>query len=101
MKNKKVISESKQAINLGITWIGRILVALSTIGYFAMKNARVDRSNFLDEDSFVFINFIITVAYFLIIVINSMSYNGLKLLRIDKKHFSKPKFKWIIYSNYS
>ena len=88
MKNKKVISESKQAINLGITWIGRILVALSTIGYFAMKNARVDRSNFLDEDSFVFINFIITVAYFLIIVINSMSYNGLKLLRIDKKHFS-------------
>lgn len=88
MENNKEISVSNQTGNNVITWIGRAIVLLSTIGYFAMKNSRIGSKSFFDEDSFVFINFVISAIYLLIILINSMTYNGFKFLRINKNHFS-------------
>ena len=88
MENNKEISVSNQTGNNVITWIGRAIVLLSTIGYFAMKNSRIGSKSFFDEDSFVFINFVISAIYLLIVLINSMTYNGFKFLRIDKNHFS-------------
>ncbi len=88
MESENQSTQNPRKGNIAITWVGRVLVILSFLNYYAIKGSKLSSNRFMDDDGFVFITFVVALGYFITILINSITYNKFRFLRLDKGHFS-------------
>jgi|TARA_B110000114_G_scaffold185322_1_gene231844 XrtN system VIT domain protein len=88
MSKIKQLTPSQMKANELIFGLGIALFSLTTFVYFSIKEMKIGGNKFIDNEALVFINYIISVFYFITIVVNSVISNGWRIARLDRRHFS-------------